>query len=140
SARAFAGPLVNCLMSGGTSDGLGMSARAQGLNTATRTPAARYRQACMEAIASPEMRRSDRARAASIRLNAGRERKVPLQSPRAQGARGFWNKSQRSISPMTMSMEPTMAGTSAMRQPRQMSFVTLRLQKLDDRARTRNGT
>ena len=45
-----------------------------------------------------------------------------------------------SISPMTMSMLPTMAGTSAMRQPRQISLVTLRLQKLDDRARTRSGT
>src|SRR5207244_5658122 len=47
---------------------------------------------------------------------------------------------QRSISPMTMSIEPTMAGTSAIRQPRQISLVTLRLQKLDERARTRNGT
>ena len=46
----------------------------------------------------------------------------------------------RSISPMTMSMLPTMAGTSAIRQPRQISLVTLRLQKLDDRARTRSGT
>ncbi len=43
-------------------------------------------------------------------------------------------------SPMTKSRLPTMAGTSAMRQPRQISFVTLRLQKHDDRARTRNGT
>jgi cyclopropane fatty-acyl-phospholipid synthase-like methyltransferase len=48
--------------------------------------------------------------------------------------------SHLSISPMTMSMLPTMAGTSAIKQPRQISSVTLRLQKLDDRARTRNGT
>ena len=41
---------------------------------------------------------------------------------------------------MTMSMLPTMAGTSAIRQPRQISLVTLRLQKLDERARTRSGT
>ena len=41
---------------------------------------------------------------------------------------------------MTISMLPTMAGTSAIRQPRQISLVTLRLQKLDDRARTRSGT
>ena len=41
---------------------------------------------------------------------------------------------------MTMSMLPTIAGTSAIRQPRQISSVTLRLQKLDDRARTRSGT
>ena len=34
-------------------------------------------------------------------------------------------------------MLPTIAGTSAIRQPRQMALVTLRLQKLDDRARTR---
>ena len=33
---------------------------------------------------------------------------------------------------MTMSIEPTMAGMSAIRQPRQISSVTLRLQKLDD--------
>ncbi len=33
-----------------------------------------------------------------------------------------------------------MAGTSAMRQPRQISSVTERLQKLDERARTRRGT
>ena len=46
----------------------------------------------------------------------------------------------RSISPMTISMLPTMAGMSAMRQPRQISLVTLRLQKLDERARTRKGT
>src|SRR5688500_10721404 len=36
---------------------------------------------------------------------------------------------QRSISPMTMSREPTIAGTSAIRQPRQSSLVTDRLQK-----------
>src|SRR5207237_8182202 len=46
----------------------------------------------------------------------------------------------RSISPMTMSMLPTIAGTSAIRQPRQSVSQTLKLQKLDDLARTRNGT
>ena len=45
----------------------------------------------------------------------------------------------RSISPMTMSREPTMAGTSAMRQPRQSSCVTERLQKELERARARQG-
>src|SRR5690349_407159 len=47
---------------------------------------------------------------------------------------------QRSISPMTMSMLPTMAGTSAIRQPAQIGLVTLRLRKLDDFARQRSGT
>ena len=46
----------------------------------------------------------------------------------------------RSISPITMSILPTTAGTSAMRQSRQISSVTLRLAKHDERARTRNGT
>src|SRR5208283_1798158 len=46
----------------------------------------------------------------------------------------------RSTSPMTKSMLPTMAGMSAIRQPRQSSLVTLKLQKHDERARTRNGT
>ncbi len=41
---------------------------------------------------------------------------------------------------MTMSMLPTIAGTSATRQPRQISSATLRLQKQLDRARTRSGT
>src|SRR5581483_8186470 len=50
------------------------------------------------------------------------------------------DQAHRSISPMTMSIDPTMAGTSAMRQPRQMALVTERLRKLDDFARTRSGT
>jgi hypothetical protein len=37
-----------------------------------------------------------------------------------------------------MSIEPTIAGTSAIRQPRQVSLVTLRLLKLGNR--TRSGT
>ena len=41
---------------------------------------------------------------------------------------------------MTTSMLPTMAGTSAIRQPRQMALVVLRFEKLDERARTRKGT
>lgn len=45
----------------------------------------------------------------------------------------------RSISPITMSSEPTIAGTSASRQPRQSSLVTERLQKQEERARTRHG-
>ncbi len=45
----------------------------------------------------------------------------------------------RSISPMTMSSEPTMAGTSAIRQPRQSSCVTERLQNELERARARQG-
>ncbi len=44
-----------------------------------------------------------------------------------------------SISPITMSSEPTMAGTSAIRQPRQRSAVTDRLQNELLRARTRQG-
>ena len=46
----------------------------------------------------------------------------------------------RSISPMTISIEPTIAGISAMRQPSQILPATLRFAKLDERARTRNGT
>jgi hypothetical protein len=46
---------------------------------------------------------------------------------------------QRSISPITMSSEPTMAGTSAIKQPRQSSCVTDRLQKQLLRARARQG-
>lgn len=45
-----------------------------------------------------------------------------------------------SISPMTMSMLPTIAGMSAIRQPRHRSLVTLRFEKLEERARTRRGT
>src|SRR5436305_9676912 len=45
-----------------------------------------------------------------------------------------------STSPMTMSMLPTIAGTSAIRQPAQMALVTLKLRKLDDLARQRKGT
>ena len=37
-------------------------------------------------------------------------------------------------------MLPTMAGTSAIGQPRHRALVTLRLEKLDERARTRSGT
>ena len=52
----------------------------------------------------------------------------------------YRNQRHRSISPMTMSMLPMMAGTSAIRQPLQISLATLRLQKQPDRARTRSGT
>src|SRR5205807_7520856 len=45
----------------------------------------------------------------------------------------FGHALYRSISPMTMSMLPTIAGMSAIRQPRQRALVTLRLLKLDDR-------
>lgn len=45
-----------------------------------------------------------------------------------------------SISPITMSVEPMMAGKSPIRQPRQISPITLKLEKLEERARTRNGT
>ena len=44
-----------------------------------------------------------------------------------------------SISPITMSRLPTMAGTSAIRQPRQSSWTTDRLENELDRARTRHG-
>jgi hypothetical protein len=37
-------------------------------------------------------------------------------------------------------MLPTIAGTSAIKHPWQSSLQTLRLQKQDDRARTRKGT
>src|SRR5262249_43587818 len=49
-------------------------------------------------------------------------------------------RAYRSISPITTSMLPTIAGTSATRQPRHSSFVTLRFAKQLDRARTRSGT
>ena len=45
----------------------------------------------------------------------------------------------RSISPITMSSEPTIAGTSAIRQPRHSSWVTERLQNELLRARARQG-
>lgn len=45
----------------------------------------------------------------------------------------------RSISPITTSNEPTMAGTSAIKQPWHSAFVTDRLQKLLLRARARQG-
>ncbi len=45
----------------------------------------------------------------------------------------------RSISPITMSSEPTIAGTSAIRQPRHRSCVTDKLQNELLRARTRDG-
>ena len=45
----------------------------------------------------------------------------------------------RSISPITMSNEPTIAGMSAIRQPRHRSLVTDRLQNELLRARTRHG-
>lgn len=46
----------------------------------------------------------------------------------------------RSISPITTSNEPTIAGMSAIKQPRQRAFVTDKLQKLLLRARARHGT
>lgn len=52
----------------------------------------------------------------------------------------YGNRRHLSISPITMSIEPTIAGISAIRQPRQISLVTDRLQKLEERARTRRGT
>ena len=51
----------------------------------------------------------------------------------------LWSEAYRSISPMTTSSEPTMAGTSAMRHPRQRSLVTDRLQNELLRARARQG-
>ena len=47
---------------------------------------------------------------------------------------------QRSISPMTTSSEPTIAGMSAIRQPAQSGAVTDRLQNDELFARARNGT
>lgn len=44
-----------------------------------------------------------------------------------------------SISPITISSEPTIAGTSAIRQPRQISGETDKLQKQLLRARARQG-
>ena len=41
---------------------------------------------------------------------------------------------------MTMSIDPTIAGTSAIRQPAHSGLVTLRFEKLDDLARSRSGT
>src|SRR4051794_17724048 len=49
------------------------------------------------------------------------------------------NHLYRSISPMTMSSEPTIAGTSAIRHPRQSALVTDKLQKLLLRALARQG-
>src|SRR5690242_732897 len=45
----------------------------------------------------------------------------------------------RSISPITISSDPTIAGTSAIKQPRQSSCVTERLQNELLLARTRQG-
>ena len=45
----------------------------------------------------------------------------------------------RSISPITMSSEPTIAGTSAIKQPRHNSCVTLKFEKQRLRARARHG-
>jgi hypothetical protein len=55
------------------------------------------------------------------------------------GGRARNGKNYRSISPMTMSNDPTIAGTSAIRQPWHSSCVTERLQKELLRARTRQG-
>ena len=67
---------------------------------------------------------------------------VDLQAPQilfVSRANVLNESPQRSISPITMSSEPTMAGTSAIRQPRHISCVTDRLQKQLLRARARQG-
>ena len=74
------------------------------------------------------------------RFVQGRAGNVLTSQPRRLCTSWHADHVQRSISPMTMSMLPTIAGTSAIRQPWQMALVTLRLEKLDERARTRNGT
>ena len=65
----------------------------------------------------------------------------PPRPSRTQGVppKRFFVNNYRSISPITMSSEPTIAGTSAIRQPRHSSWVTERLQKQLLRARTRQG-
>lgn len=68
-----------------------------------------------------------------------RKRRCPLDRLFEEPLAGSHSR-YRSISPMTMSMLPTIAGTSAIRQPLHRGLVTLRLEKLDERARTRRGT
>jgi hypothetical protein len=58
----------------------------------------------------------------------------------ALGPTSCFAGSYRSISPITMSIEPTMAGMSAISQLAEIALVTLRFEKQDDRARTRKGT
>ena len=63
----------------------------------------------------------------------------PLSSSgRLNGATSEWSD-YLSISPMTMSSDPTMAGISAIRQPSHSFSVTDKLQKLELFARARNG-
>src|SRR5262249_28735964 len=76
---------------------------------------------------------------AAVVVPRAEEQDCPFGRTGWHGCSGRW-AAHRSISPMTMSILPTIAGISAMRQPRQRAFVTLRFQKLDDRARTRSGT
>ena len=59
--------------------------------------------------------------------------------PWVPGERPRRTPRQRSISPMTMSNEPTMAGTSAIGTPVQISWMTERLEKQLLRALTRHG-
>jgi hypothetical protein len=59
--------------------------------------------------------------------------------PAALAMDGIAAYGQRSISPITMSRDPTTAGTSAIRHPRHSSEVTDRLENELDRARARHG-
>ena len=86
-----------------------------------------------------------------VGLNAGRHERLREASSRTESnligdtnlqidARRNTVVRYRSISPITISSEPTMAGMSAMRIPRQSGPVTDRLQKQELLARARNGS
>src|SRR5207244_9903722 len=76
------------------------------------------------AVLLPGGEKAHRSRIARKRV-IGESVNVKQGRPRVMHAhRSCRNARYRSISPMTMSILPTMAGTSAMRQPRQISLVT----------------